>query len=419
MGEVGHFESDASDSLVQLRDTLASLVRAAGKVSDRGAIRGGADLQRALGISNTLAWQVFRIAQASDPLAEGCTVPRRRAMERLLQAALQRGVAEELIQKINAATCQFERVVKAHARSRREFDSMLSGITSDGSSSIDLNQRRQAFAGNSHIWGLQTRAKLCCTILHPGSQPSMHDFAQLNGQFELKRLRRDAPIVLARLRCDHEDGVECDPIVRESIDPEGDTEAGVALLSDFSTPPVNEIITTTTESGFTRVEITGNQLGKQSEVSCTLGHVARNIGCIYAQKNDRHFWARSMVRAPTEVLIHDVLVFADMFGPIEPRAMVYSDLRVGDSAIPYEDAELLSIGESVNHLGRGPAFVNSPDIPRYPEMINYVCDRLGWDANRFDVYRCRVEYPVLPSSVVVEFDLPEPPKTGEGSGRAV
>ena len=34
---------------------------------------------------------------------------------------------------------------------------------------------------------------------------------------------------------------------------------------------------------------------------------------------------------------------------------------------------------------------------------------LGWDAERFDVYRCRMEYPVLPSTVAIFFDLTDAP----------
>jgi hypothetical protein len=45
-----------------------------------------------------------------------------------------------------------------------------------------------------------------------------------------------------------------------------------------------------------------------------------------------------------------------------------------------------------------------------PELCRYAFERLGWDAERFDVYRCRVEYPVLPSTVVMQFELPAAPE---------
>jgi len=392
---------------VELRDALAALVSEAG---GSGGIRGGAELQRALGISNTLAWQIYRIANAPDPLAEGCTVPRHKAMKRMLDAASERGISERVIRRVEAAVAAFEQVVETHARNRREFDAIVSTIGADGSNAIDIDQRRQAFFANSHIWGVQARSNVTCTLLHPGSEPGMHDVAQLTGHFELKRLRRGTPMVLTRMRFDHDDGVECESFVRKPIDPTENPMLGVGLLRGFGSKPQPEIVMNATIRGFVSVEVGGNQLGKQSAVSCVLGHVTHNIGSIFAQENDRHFWCRKMVRAPVEVLIHDVLVFDEMFGPIKPRTLVYSDVRVGDSAIAYEDSEKLHLGESVVHLGNGPAILRSAEVPQYPEMIEHTCQRLGWDESRFHVYRCRIEYPIMPSSSVIEFDLPEKPR---------
>ena len=64
----------------------------------------------------------------------------------------------------------------------------------------------------------------------------------------------------------------------------------------------------------------------------------------------------------------------------------------------------------VSYLGKGPSVLHTPDVPRYAQMGRYVFERVGWDGDRFDVYRCRVEYPVMPSSVAMCFDLPEAPQ---------
>jgi hypothetical protein len=42
-------------------------------------------------------------------------------------------------------------------------------------------------------------------------------------------------------------------------------------------------------------------------------------------------------------------------------------------------------------------------------MAQYVFDRLGWDGTQFDAHRCRIAYPVLPSTVAISIDLPEAP----------
>jgi len=53
--------------------------------------------------------------------------------------------------------------------------------------------------------------------------------------------------------------------------------------------------------------------------------------------------------------------------------------------------------------------VHTPDVPGYVELLEYVFDRLGWDSREFDVYRCGIEYPVLPSTTGISFELADGP----------
>ena len=68
---------------------------------------------------------------------------------------------------------------------------------------------------------------------------------------------------------------------------------------------------------------------------------------------------------------------------------------------------MLPLKESLIYLGRGAAVMRSRDVPRYEEMVRYAMKRVGWAPGRFHVYRVRIEYPIMPSSVVIHFDLPE------------
>ena len=44
-------------------------------------------------------------------------------------------------------------------------------------------------------------------------------------------------------------------------------------------------------------------------------------------------------------------------------------------------------------------------MPRYDEMRSFVFERLGWDHAEFDVYRLRVEYPILSTALALSFKL--------------
>ena len=96
-------------------------------------------------------------------------------------------------------------------------------------------------------------------------------------------------------------------------------------------------------------------------------------------------------------------------GEIAPEVLVHGDHRSGDAIPEGRECDLLPLRELVVYMGKGPSVLQTLDVPRYPEMAQYAFDRLGWDGEKFDVYRCRVAYPVMPSSVVVRFDLLEKP----------
>lgn len=92
-----------------------------------------------------------------------------------------------------------------------------------------------------------------------------------------------------------------------------------------------------------------------------------------------------------------------------PKVRVLSDHRGVDVASAGRACDELAMRASVIHLGHGTDVLETPDVPRYVELITYAMDRLGWDAEEFEVFRCSIEYPVMPSSVVAQFDLPEAP----------
>jgi hypothetical protein len=158
------FEQQAALTLSQLRASLSALV---GAIGERTAseIRKAADLQRALGIRTTLAWQVYKFVQAADPLAEGSNVPGAGAMKRFLSAAATHGVPAIYIDECQTALDEFEELIEVHAGNRNAFDSMISGLAAEGSAQIDAQQKRAAFRANSHLWGVRPGRSLAVSCI--------------------------------------------------------------------------------------------------------------------------------------------------------------------------------------------------------------------------------------------------------------
>jgi hypothetical protein len=406
------FEEQATHVLRRLRAAVSAVIQA---IPGAHAIQKAADLQRALDIRATLAWQMYRLAYAADPLPEGSTIPGTGAMNRFFEAAVARGVPKTVAETARQAVREFKGVVQAHAGDRSAFDSMISSIGGKTSAAVDLQHKRAAYKANSHIWGVRAKTQLSCMILRPSpSDPERVDMLGVRGLIGLRRLRPNATWEISRSRQSESDGrvlQRHDPKRAIPIDPPGaDDTPGFSLLQGFCSQPLPRFKSVCGPSGFASVELEPTDIGNKAAVTCVFADVFPAFFARYCEPDDPDpvFTSHSMVRTPCEVLVHDVMIApAVLWEPAEP--LVYSDLRTVDPAPGGRERDLLPTSASVVHLGKGPDVLSSPDVPRYVEMVRYALDRAGWDGRQFEVYRCRVEFPVMPSSVMVRFEMPQRP----------
>ncbi|MCK4872679.1 MAG: hypothetical protein KAS72_08140 [Phycisphaerales bacterium] len=405
--EIPSLQADVASVLRRMRPAFAELIAAL-----PGDVRRPADLKHVLEIDAKLGWQVFKIATTPDPIAASSHVPGRTSMKRFLDAAASRMVSPALIESASQAFWDFEEVVGRHADDRGSFDSMIRAIAGDESDAIDLQSRRAAYRANSRIWGLQARTKLSCLIVNVDSMSDAVDIATVHGCVDLRRFRRDASLIIASLRVSDDDDVVRRSFDRHPLDPDGRTKEGVSLLTSFCSRPVPKIHSTRMESGFVRTEVLARGVGNTSAVNLLMGEVSCGAGPRYRDEENRWFVSRAMIRQPVEVLIHDLLLHEDWVGPTVPDVLVFGDHRADMASLEDRQCDLLPLQASVMYLGRGSSVLHTPDVPNHPAMVRYAFDQLGWEQERFHVYRCRIEYPVMPSSAVLRFALPEAPSIG-------
>ena len=317
------------------------------------------------------------------------------------------------------AVREFKGVVQAHAGDRSAFDSMISSLDGMTSAAVDLQHKRAAYKANSHIWGVRAKTQLSCLVLRPSpSNPEMVDMLGIRGLIALRRLRPNATWEISRSRQSETDGrvlERHDPKRVIPIDPPGaDDTPGFSLLQRFCSQPLPKFKSVRGPSGFASVELEPTDIGNKAAVTCLFGDLYPAFFERFCEPDDPEpvFSAHSMIRTPCEALVHDVMITPTLFSePAEP--LVYSDLRAVDPVLAGRVRDLLPTSASVVYLGKGPQVLSSPDVPRYAEMVQYALDRAGWDARQFDVYRCRIEFPVMPSSVMVRFEMPRRPTRPE------
>ncbi len=403
------FEKEAESVLGTLQQALANVIA---HVPDE--ITKPVDLQRSLNLDMKLCWKTFKVASATGPLAVGPHVPGTSAMKSFLKAAAKRGVPDAVIGCASDAAASFEKLVANHAGDRTTFESMASALAkSEYGEQIDLQHRRAAFRANGHIWGVQAKTRFRCDFLRTASDTTKLDLVSVEGYVQLRQLRGDAAMTLSVTHAGEGDEAP-KPMPIEPLDPDGPISAGKHLIREFCSQPLPEIRTIKLGGGYVLAELVGLGVGNRAAMTCIDGWIMRGVLSRY--RDDRNQVAEHGVRVhiPCEVLIIDLLVEEGAFGPIMPVTVSYGDLLnvLPPNQRPPARARL-PFEIPVVYLGRGPSVLHSADVPRYAEMAKYCFNRLGWNPDKFLAYRCRVPYPVMPSTTWVRYNLPQPSSVGD------
>ncbi|MGD8452595.1 MAG: hypothetical protein PVJ57_12315 [Phycisphaerae bacterium] len=389
---------------------MRSLIRSIPGVTSRPK-----DLERTLGISASLAWQIHKFANADDPLAEIRVLPGQVAIERFLRAAAKRGAPESTIAQVRTALGDIEELVSQYAANRKEFESLLSGLSRDGGEAVDLKNRLATFAGQSHLLGFRADTIVSCFVYAPSRvDPSSLDAATMRTITGIRRFRYDTSIVVAEVRAVHDDGMpfesQPEPLVEETS---GSYEG---LIPQFCSQPLPVLKRVSTVVEKANVEVQPQGLGAKSVMTCTIGHSLRACMPRYRTATDTMQLSHTAVRIPCKLLIQDTLVYRGVFEPNQREVAVYTDHRGVDAAPFDRKCDKLRADVSAVFMGSGIHVLNVEEVPIYEDLMRFAFERMNWNIDDFDLYRVRIRYPLMPSSLVSRFDLREPPEERSSDG---
>jgi hypothetical protein len=405
------FEAALEGALSNLQATLTATVEALPEHP-----RKAPDLARALGLERNIAWKLFRLINERDVFAAARFVPGPASIAAFVTAGEAAGLPAPLLTRVTEAAQAYQEVVRRHAGDRVSADIMLvaKGGDSAGSGSAGGELRRGAFRAASYLAGVQAEAQLQAFIFAPAEggagEAGVFHGVSLNGFVNLRRMRPGAPVVIGRAMATDDRGNLLKPVNDGSIDgplPEGEY---VPLLKGFCSTPRPRFRQVQGDKGFIENELEEGPVGKTGAITFMAGTAIYAMASRYRDAQNANMDLVARVRTPTEVLICDILAHEAIFGDVTPRAAVYNDLFGSVlSRGPARERYRLPPSPRVVSLGKGVESAHTPEIPRYTKMLRHVMDRLGWDGERFNVYRVRIEFPFTPTSVVASFDLLEPP----------
>jgi hypothetical protein len=397
------FEADISGAMARVREALATVLDVL-----PGTVARPHEVSKALGIDKKLGWQIARIVQEHDPFAAARHVPGAGAARTFLRAARKRGVPTGVLDDVAERLAELEQMVQRHAGDRGSFEMMLPAYAAQDRTTLDVAHKKLAFQGNSYLLGVQARTHLVALFLNVSDDPGLIDAVGVHGLVRLRRLRHTVPVIISRTRHSDDDGRARSGPVSESLDPQTQSEHGAALIPQFCSDPVPRVREHLSADGYVHNELLLEHVGDTAAKTYFGGLISRRAFPRYRDQHNHLGGSHASVRTPAEALVMDLIIREDAFGPIQPEVRTYAD-HAADPAVPGpgRERDRLDVVENIEELGRDVGALRCPDVPRYVELGRFVFDRMGWDASGFRVFRARIEYPVLPSSVVIQFNLPE------------
>jgi hypothetical protein len=363
-------------------------------------------LQKALDLDWKICWQIANVVRMSDPIEAASHVPSPAYLKRFLAAAEGAGVSSALTEKVRGASVKFDAMVQAHASDRSEFDNMVVACSNtEAGAAAEIASRRAAFRAESNTWGIQQDVVCHTSLIRRSDIPGRLDVCNVMTKLGLRRLRPGVAMMFHGYRMIADQNVYAGAS-RKALDPKAVERYGTHVLPEFCSKPLPEFETISLEGGWKTVNVRSDGVGRQSAVNLCLGDISYGVPPTQTAEGQIQQFG-SWIPFPTRVHLWDCLLHRPSLGDTMPDFMLFRP-RPGDSVDQMTAGGLhLPVRERFVKLGSGLDAVQTPDVPRYPAMLETATEALRWNPDEFDIYRLRLEYPALGTQSRIYFTVPE------------
>lgn len=393
------FQDEVRAVMSALRGAIRTALDVQGELD-----RSPAELSRDLGLDTKLGWKLHRLLSDEDPFAAALFVPGRSGVGLIIDGLRRVCNDESVLDRVRQAGEEFQACVSHHADNRAGFDVLLSVQTNDERSSVE--HRKLAYQGVRSVWGIESACNMLTYMIHPSDDGETMDVASIRGIIGCQRLRENVPWRIARFTMRRPERVEAQ-FQREAVDPSlRGTNPGdeLPVLKTFCSDPLPQIERVPSPLGAVEYQLGEGPVGKQGRFDLVTGEVARAVQSRFAKPGDPPLRARFAVRIPTQQVVFDVMMHRDMFARSTPKAKVVSDLFATDLGSQPQPQDEIPLQLRPETLRASPSVLAIEACPKYADAVDEALGTLGWSPEAFDVYRMRVQYPPVPTTLVFEFD---------------
>ena len=400
----GSLVSDGEAAIRECRHAWSELLDALGI----DPANGPAHVARALESDVKSAWMLVHLTEQNesvDLLQRGRFVPGPRTSSRILRGLAGHDVPQSTTAAVERASRGFQELLKRHTRDRGSFDLLLAGAAGSDPLQAELEQRRAALRSNSYLFGLRAGLQLKTVVLARSKTESDRvDAAVVAGFAELQRIREHVPwrLVSAHSIDDHGEVTHnarvtpLDPAVEPGAPP---------LMLDFCEPGAPDLEPLGSIGGATEFGLRPVEPSARQRETCVVGEMMRSIEPRFRTEEHRTSAVTMRLHTPCEEAVLDIFLERGLLGSTpQYSAQLYSGLFAGRQLGPFLPQDRLTLHETVE----GPIPSDSthlPSLPRYDELLDRLFERGEWERERFELYRLRIPFPIVPTAVLVDAPL--------------
>jgi hypothetical protein len=396
--EVKGLHKQASKRLVRLRNAISSILRALPVSIDQPC-----NVYRTLSIDRMLGWKLFKIYELEDIFLAAQYIPRKAAFGSFLKASAANGISPPLLDEARQAFDEFTALVDVHAGDRSSLELMLLAFSEDGLIQVYREQQKAAFHANRFIYGLEARVEFFTQFVSPSSDKRYLDITHIKGFVDMRRNRPNVSWCYEHPLTRKRSGtIEPPDFDRPLVNPEelpGD--GSIPWYPEFCScefPDVEKHL----DSVDYLQEIFPDSTGKTALMTLVFANHYRTENQMDFEEGDG---TSLKISTPVETLVMDMFIDRDLLNRPELQLRVFTDVDYrGCPHVPgylRSQRERLPTDSSVRFMGRGISASYLHEVRRYEEILRDAFSRRGLDDTKYDLYRVKLEYPVIPSTIAV------------------
>jgi len=392
------FQEDVTRTILSLRKAIGIVVN---KLPER--IDSPHDVYQVLKLDKKLGWRIYKIIHEDDLFFAAQFVPGKHSFGRFIKSCKTMGVEKKYLDSALNAVEEFYDIIDIHSGDRQSMDMMLMASSRDCRYQPFNALRKQAYYAQSHLLGLQAETQLDAWFFGPSATPGMLDVAEIKGLFDIRRNRPGVKWVIDTpcffTGTNHEE-----QFFTETIDSRSSCNLmeQVPFLEKYCSDPLPELNAVTSQGCGPVSELANGPVGNTNLIDTVTGTVSRGIFPLKPDETEKHHEVSVKIYTPVQNLVLDLFFHETMAETMagNPSAKMLFDYYNRGGALFYRsDRDHIPMEVKPMMIGTGTGCAYTQLIPAYSEMLADVFQCLRWDPDEFVVYRTRVEFPVVPSSL--------------------